>query len=85
MEHVCAEERRALLATLLSWRLADPSWSQLGSQLLGAASEAEKTTMVADAFADRATGTLRVRISSLKQYEKWRGLVVPFDEASCYS
>eukprot|EP00971_Amphidinium_carterae_P021194 418447-Amphidinium_carterae.1 len=37
------------------WLLADLSWSQLGSQFLGAASEAEKTTMVADAFAHRTT------------------------------
>eukprot|EP00971_Amphidinium_carterae_P080765 1597691-Amphidinium_carterae.8 len=67
MENSCADEHRSLLHTLLGWLLADPSWSQLSSQLQEAEGESERSLMVADAFADKATGTLKMRVNSLKR------------------
>eukprot|EP00971_Amphidinium_carterae_P068246 1351507-Amphidinium_carterae.1 len=78
------EERKALLDCLLRWLLATPSWSQLGQQLLEHPQDVARLSVVADAFADRATGTLRMRVNSLKQLECWRGHAVPFDEKVCY-
>eukprot|EP00971_Amphidinium_carterae_P224225 4448659-Amphidinium_carterae.2 len=76
------EDRNALLGCLLRWLLATPSWSQLGQQLQDNPQDVALLSIVADAFADRATGALRMRVNSLKQFERWRWHVALFRDRS---
>eukprot|EP00971_Amphidinium_carterae_P121065 2398169-Amphidinium_carterae.1 len=76
-------DRDALLCELLEWLLNSQSWSQLGQQLSSAV-ESERMHILADSFAERATGTLRQRVTSLRLFGKWKGSVVPYSEQDCY-
>eukprot|EP00971_Amphidinium_carterae_P206083 4089978-Amphidinium_carterae.1 len=76
-------DREAFLGELLIWLMADPGWSQLGGQLAGAEQE-DRLGILSDAFAERATGTLRQRVSSLRMFGKWKGAVIPYAEQECY-
>eukprot|EP00971_Amphidinium_carterae_P346187 6487501-Amphidinium_carterae.2 len=65
-------DREALLGELLGWLTAEPTWSQLGGQLT-CAEEVDRLGILSDAFAERATGTLRQRVSSLRMFGNWKG------------
>eukprot|EP00971_Amphidinium_carterae_P282325 5604959-Amphidinium_carterae.1 len=59
--------RKALLERLLRWLKASPSWSQRGSQLQENLHDEAQCVIIDDAFADRATGTPKMRVSSSMQ------------------
>eukprot|EP00971_Amphidinium_carterae_P061098 1208981-Amphidinium_carterae.1 len=40
--------------------------------------------MTTHAFAERATGTLKLRVSSLKLFVRWSGELLPLREQRCY-
>eukprot|EP00971_Amphidinium_carterae_P182149 3614944-Amphidinium_carterae.1 len=76
-------DRNSLLHEMLKWLLSSHSWSQLGQQLISEV-ESERMHIIADAFAERATGTLKQRVTSLRLFGKCKGSVVPFSEQDCY-
>eukprot|EP00971_Amphidinium_carterae_P329460 6461920-Amphidinium_carterae.1 len=61
MEERDEEARAEFIAILADWLLSAPGWSLLGSQLAECEHHSERLQIVADAFADRASGTIRLR------------------------
>ena len=78
------KERLLLLGILEDWLLGDRGWSKLGSILADTKDMDDRSQIMMDAFAERSTGTLALRVQALKLYGRWKGKIVPFDEESAY-
>ena len=78
-------ERALLLDELQDWLIGDGAWSKLGGILVETTSREERDQIMQDAFAERSTGTLRLRTQALRLFSRWRGRVVPYDEGLAYS
>eukprot|EP00971_Amphidinium_carterae_P208557 4137868-Amphidinium_carterae.1 len=78
------EERQSLLAILADWLLSAPQWSSLGATMADEAKASSQLQMVRDSFAERSTGMLRLRVTALRMYGKWKGRVLPISEGDVY-
>ena len=79
------DERSSLVAEFAGWVRSSRAASELQEQMVQGADEAEGICMVSDALVERATGTLRVRVGSLRRLQQALGMN-PLDcsESSIY-
>eukprot|EP00971_Amphidinium_carterae_P027644 544616-Amphidinium_carterae.1 len=56
----------------------------LGRQLADAHDLQSRVQMTIHAFAERATGTLKLRVPSLRMFVRWSGALLPLKEQRCY-
>eukprot|EP00971_Amphidinium_carterae_P335616 6471575-Amphidinium_carterae.1 len=68
VEEQDGQERHTLLTIIADWLMRG----------------LEEEPVVRDSFAERSTGTLRLRVTSLKLYGRWKGHVLPVTEESVY-
>eukprot|EP00971_Amphidinium_carterae_P013234 260813-Amphidinium_carterae.1 len=85
MEEADEQVRTEMLEVLVDWLLSSPQWSVLGSQLAECNGVKERMQTISDAFADRATGTLKLRVVSLRLFERWSGAKFPLSEQAAYA
>eukprot|EP00971_Amphidinium_carterae_P046726 920771-Amphidinium_carterae.1 len=78
------EERHSLLSIIANWLLSAPQWSALGAMLAGEEKASSRHQLVRDSFAERSTGNLKLRVTALKIYGKWKGKVLPISENGVY-
>ena len=64
--------------------MGDHKWSRLGGMLVATKDGAERAQMMRDAFAERSTGTIRLRVQALRLFSRWKGKVIPYDEEVAY-